>query len=78
MNSSTRRSGLGRGLAALIPDTVMDTSPSPSRGQPGSTVRKVPLSDIRPNPEQPRLAFDKAALDELASSIRFMDLMVKS
>ena len=37
------------------------------RGRGG--VRRIPVDHITPNPEQPRLAFDEAALAELAASI---------
>ena len=54
--------GLGRGLDALF------------RGQQesegGSTVQVLPLSEVRPNPEQPRQIFSEEALAELAESIR--------
>jgi ParB family chromosome partitioning protein len=33
-------------------------------------VRVIPLDRIEPNPQQPRMEFDEAALDELAASIR--------
>jgi ParB/RepB/Spo0J family partition protein len=33
-------------------------------------VRIVPIDRIEPNPEQPRLVFEQAALDELSASIR--------
>ncbi|MBI4492440.1 MAG: ParB/RepB/Spo0J family partition protein [Chloroflexi bacterium] len=49
--------GLGRGLGALIP-----------RGQGG--MAEVDVGRIQPNPDQPRLALDAAALGELADSIR--------
>lgn len=61
----TRRS-LGRGLAALIPDDVMDAAPRPA-GQ--GKVLSVPLNQVQPNPEQPRRSFDEARLRELSSSI---------
>jgi ParB family transcriptional regulator, chromosome partitioning protein len=55
---SSRSTGLGRGLGALIPHA-------------GTTgLREVPVGDIRPNPWQPRTQFDEAELDELAQSIR--------
>jgi len=38
----------------------------PSRGG----VREIDIAHIRPNPNQPRVQFDEAALDELADSIR--------
>lgn len=53
--------GLGRGLDALIPTEANDPSKSPVG---------VRLSDIEPNPRQPRQDFDAAALEELAQSIR--------
>ena len=63
----TRRSSLGRGLAALIPDDVMEAKP-----QFGSKnkVLDVPLAQIQPNPEQPRTHFDPQALSDLCSSIQ--------
>jgi ParB family chromosome partitioning protein len=55
-----KRSALGKGLSALIPDT-----PEP---QPGVTELDVDL--LRPNEYQPRLRVDHARLEELAQSIR--------
>ncbi|MEO8468771.1 MAG: ParB/RepB/Spo0J family partition protein [Chloroflexota bacterium] len=61
MNSRTERpSGLGRGLAALIPQR-------PAQGA-GST--DIPLDRIRANPRQPRVRMDDAALATLTASIR--------
>ncbi len=57
---SRRSSGLGRGLASLIP-------PPPS-GVSGTT-REIPVSSIRPNPEQPRRSFDPEEMEALAGSI---------
>jgi len=57
-----RRSGLGKGLGALIPaEVARDRS---------STLREVSISSIRPNPLQPRTHFDEEAMTSLASSIR--------
>jgi ParB family chromosome partitioning protein len=55
---SDRQSGLGRGLAALIPQRTAD---------PGLT--EVPLSRIRPNPLQPRQRMGEPELEALAASI---------
>ncbi len=55
-----RRSGLGRGLEALIPTTE----------ERESAVTQVPASAISPNPMQPRTTLDSEALEELAASIR--------
>jgi len=56
-----RRSGLGRGLEALIPT---------AEGQAAVGLQQVPVAAITPNPLQPRTAFDPEALAELAASIR--------
>jgi ParB family chromosome partitioning protein len=55
-----RRSGLGRGLEALIPTTE----------ERESAVTQVSVSAITPNPMQPRTTLDSEALAELAASIR--------
>ena len=71
---------LGRGLGALLGGATPGTQPargggaaapgaSPTAGV-GDTPVRVPLSQIRPNPLQPRQEFDPAALQELAESIR--------
>lgn len=57
-----RRSGLGRGLGALIPTDV-------SGGDPGSGFREVPVGAIAPNPHQPRAYFDEEALASLTASV---------
>jgi ParB family chromosome partitioning protein len=55
-----RPQGLGRGLAALIPQR--------SSGATGSV--EIPLARIRENPRQPRLRMNDEALASLAESIR--------
>ena len=57
----TRRSGLGRGLGALIPS-------EPERPD-GDFLREVDLTQIVPNRYQPRAHFDEEALTSLAESI---------
>ncbi|AEB12967.1 ParB/RepB/Spo0J family partition protein [Marinithermus hydrothermalis] len=59
---SKKPSGLGRGLEALLPKVP-------------TGLTRVPLALIRPNPHQPRKAFDPAALEELAASIREKGLL---
>lgn len=54
---------LGRGLDALIDTDHVSTNGS-------SSISEVRLSDITPNPHQPRKNFDEEALNELAASIR--------
>ena len=57
-----RRSGLGRGLGALIPTSDLGESA-------GSELRELPISSIRPNSYQPRTHFDEEALASLTASI---------
>ena len=54
-----RRSALGKGLDALIPQS-----------EPGSNLENIPVSRIRANPSQPRKEFDAEALVSLTESIR--------
>lgn len=54
---------LGRGLDALIQTDTVQTEGS-------SSINEIPLSQIHPNPNQPRREFDSEALQELADSIR--------
>jgi ParB family chromosome partitioning protein len=60
-----RRSGLGRGLGALIPAAP----PTDEAAAPAHEVQEVAVDDIVPNRYQPRAAFDEDALRELANSI---------
>jgi ParB family transcriptional regulator, chromosome partitioning protein len=58
--ADTKRSALGKGLSALIPDAP--------EHQPG--VVEVDVDRLRPNQYQPRRGVDDARLDELAGSIK--------
>jgi ParB family transcriptional regulator, chromosome partitioning protein len=62
-----RRSGLGKGLGALIPAEAV--------GEEGSVLREVPISAIRPNTFQPRAHFDEEAMSLLAASIRELGVL---
>ncbi len=61
-----KRSGLGRGLDALIPSEEDFTGPA----ETAHGVSQIAVSAISPNPRQPRVRFDAAELAELAASIR--------
>ena len=63
-----KKSALGRGLDALITMDDLKTGGS-------SSICEIELSKIQPNPEQPRSAFDEAALDELAVSIKALGVI---
>ena len=58
-----KKTGLGRGLDALIDTSHVDTVGA-------SSINEVEISKIVANPNQPRHTFDEEALAELASSIR--------
>ena len=59
-----RQSGLGRGLDALFADTV-ELNEKEDR-----TVKRVKITDIEPDKNQPRKIFDEEKLTELADSIK--------
>lgn len=63
-----KRSGLGRGLGALLEDSEENLMPSKSNGTK-SAVSEIPIDQIETNPWQPRTDFDEQALQELADSI---------
>ena len=58
-----RRSGLGKGLEALIPQSER------------KNLAVIPTAKIRPNPQQPRTKFDTDALETLTESIRQIGLL---
>ena len=66
------KKGLGRGFDSLIPTNLFDEAFDPTAGQDAtmSQLRQIPITDITPDPDQPRRFFDEEALRELADSIR--------
>ena len=74
---ATKRSGLGRGLGALIP-----TSESSAAGEakelsqiPGMELIELDINSVDPNPKQPRKIFEEDAMNELAYSLREIGLL---
>jgi ParB family chromosome partitioning protein len=61
------RTGLGRGLSALMADV---STSAPAAGGPSSPTSILPVEALIPNPDQPRRQFDAEALAELTASIR--------
>ncbi|MGE4266974.1 MAG: ParB/RepB/Spo0J family partition protein [Deferribacterales bacterium] len=55
-----KKTSLGKGLESLIPKA----------DKPRAMVSEIDITDIYPNPDQPRKVFDEAALAELTESIR--------
>lgn len=76
----SKKRGLGKGLAALLPvpgssgigrptEEVAGT-PASAFQDTGKSIRHLPVSDLAPNPFQPRDVFDEEGLRELAESVR--------
>lgn len=63
---TVKKSGLGRGFDALIPKSVDTTVLFDDQDR----IQKLAVTDIVPNPNQPRQHFDEDALDGLAASIK--------
>jgi ParB family chromosome partitioning protein len=80
--SAERRNALGKGLSALLNDSVnvnppkntSNTAPAPEVNPLGS-VNEIKIAEIEVNPFQPRTDFDEQALAELADSIKLQGLI---
>ena len=70
MNDRQQRRRLGRGLEALL-----GPSPTTAEAQSEGSLVQVPVAQVRPNPYQPRRAFDEEALSELAASLATSGLL---
>ena len=80
MMQPKKRTGLGKGLGALLGDHEQAGGQDSSEGvfkapSPVSGVNTIPLSSIETNPFQPRTHFDQEALEELADSIRVQGII---
>ena len=69
MSVERKTKGLGMGLQALLGEAAR---PLPSGDAPETRggVREIEVARIKPNPNQPRVQFGEAGLEELADSIR--------
>lgn len=73
--TTPKKSVLGRGLSALIPNSprvevsVKEGAVERDSGEIG-IIASVEISKVQPNPFQPRTDFDQSALEELTKSIR--------
>ena len=72
---STRKGGLGRGLDALIPTSIMPTEIKTASGVVTANRDEIDLNNISANPKQPRTVFDEDQLTELALSIKEVGLL---
>lgn len=64
MAEPKKKTGLGRGLSALLDDIAAP----PAVDAPG--VMRLPVADIAANPDQPRRRFDEQAMADLIASVR--------
>ena len=72
---SARKGGLGRGLDALIPTSIIPTEIKTSSGVLAADRDEIDLNNISANPKQPRTVFDEDQLTELALSIKEVGLL---
>ena len=71
---------LGKGIRSLLQsiDSDLKTGTGQLKGsvvEAVTTMQRIPVADIEPNPKQPRRDFDETALNELAASIKLHDLV---
>lgn len=70
MPSPRKRGGLGRGLNALVSEAEYETGGSSASVSNVASETKLPIEDIVPNPNQPRIHFNETELRELSESIQ--------
>lgn len=70
MPSAKKRGGLGRGLNALVSEAEYETGGSAVSASNAASETKLPIEDIVPNPNQPRIHFNETELRELSESIQ--------
>lgn len=79
---TTRKSGLGRGLDALVPpkNETEETKKTDGSGKKsfaeGDGIRTVDINKVEPNRDQPRKNFNEDSLSELSDSIRQYGILV--
>jgi len=79
-----KKKALGKGLEQLFSSEVLDFDTFETTIMESATeddIKQIPISEIRPNPYQPRKTFNQEALEELAESIKnygvFQPIIVK-
>ena len=78
-----RKTRLGRGLAELlgeappehVEEAALSTRPAGERPAAGGAVKEVAVTELRPNPRQPRREMDRESLEELAESMRSLGIV---
>lgn len=79
-NTTKKKEALGKGIRSLLQNINTDLSATEKswasdNAATTSVINRIPLANIEVNPDQPRKDFDKAALQELAESIRIHDII---
>jgi ParB family transcriptional regulator, chromosome partitioning protein len=74
------KDALGKGIRSLLQsiDTDLKTTSGALKSsvvEAVTTMQRIPVGDIEPNPKQPRRDFDEQALQELSASIKMHDLV---
>lgn len=69
--STKAQKGLGRGFDVLMPNGLDNSLLDSSKER----IQLLFISEIQPNPDQPRRTFDQAALNELADSIKQLGVL---
>ncbi|MGN6298818.1 MAG: ParB/RepB/Spo0J family partition protein [Ginsengibacter sp.] len=79
-STPTRKEALGKGIRSLLQNidtdlSVTEKSLIKEASDKTSGQKRIPLSQIEANPEQPRHDFDDNALSELAASVKMHDII---
>ncbi|EEI94289.1 ParB-like protein [Sphingobacterium spiritivorum ATCC 33300] len=83
MAAQQRKTGLGKGLGALLQNENIEVSRSSSvsesdvmeKGKTSGSINFIKVEEITVNPFQPRTDFDEQALQELSESIQLQGLI---
>ncbi|EFK58397.1 ParB/RepB/Spo0J family partition protein [Sphingobacterium spiritivorum] len=83
MAAQQRKTGLGKGLGALLQNENIEVSRSSSvsesdvmeKGKTSGSINFIKVDEITVNPFQPRTDFDEQALQELSESIQLQGLI---
>jgi len=78
--NENKKQQIGKGLRSLLSniDADLKTTTGHLRTEvieQSTSAKRIPLSHIEPNPNQPRRDFDEQALKELSSSIKLHDII---
>jgi ParB family transcriptional regulator, chromosome partitioning protein len=80
MTPPNKKDALGKGIRSLLQniDADLKTTSGSLKAEiveKSTAVLRIPLSEIEPNPNQPRRDFDETALSELAASLKLHDII---